>query len=61
MFLDAYARAAIKALYAFLAAAVPTDVLIYALLTAVMELVNKRSGLDVRVIFGDVQITRRGK
>ncbi|WP_438396394.1 hypothetical protein [Caballeronia sp. DA-9] len=61
MFLDAYARAAIKALYAFLAAAVPTDVLIYALLTAVMELVNKRSGLPVTMRVGDVQIRRSGK
>jgi len=61
VFLDGYARNAIKALYAFLAAAVPTDVLIYALLTAVMELVNKRSGLPVTMRVGDVQITRSGK
>lgn len=58
---DPLGRAAHRAIDAYCWADVPTSPLEHALLTAVMELVNKRSGMPVTMRVGDVQIRRGGK
>jgi len=55
---DSLTSAAESALSEYCLANSPTTEKTHRLLTAVMELVNKRSGLDVRVVIGDVQIVR---
>lgn len=58
MIRDLHSRAAESALTEYCLANRPTDVLTHALLTSVMELVSARSKLEIRVMFGGVQIVR---